>query len=141
MQFRNQFAFLSNMYPCTIAMPDGFTYRCAEAAFQAQKTNDPSEKLRFTSLSGPDAKRLGRRIKLRPDWNECRVTAMRQVIDAKFRNPVLAEQLKTVSGEIVEDNTWNDRFWGRCNGTGENRLGILLMEKRDTLLSHEATTC
>ncbi len=35
-------------------------------------------------------------------------------------------------GEIVERNTWNDTFWGVCKGKGENHLGILLMEIRDS---------
>lgn len=36
-----------------------------------------------------------------------------------------------MKGDIVEHNTWNDTFWGVCNGTGENHLGEILMDLRD----------
>jgi len=26
---------------------------------------------------------------------------------------------------------WHDTVWGKCNGVGENRLGIILMQIRD----------
>jgi predicted NAD-dependent protein-ADP-ribosyltransferase YbiA (DUF1768 family) len=29
-----------------------------------------------------------------------------------------------------EGNTWNDRFWGVCRGSGLNHLGRILMEVR-----------
>jgi predicted NAD-dependent protein-ADP-ribosyltransferase YbiA (DUF1768 family) len=39
---------------------------------------------------------------------------------------------------LVEGNTWHDPFWGdchcgRCPADGENMLGGVLMELRDTL--------
>ena len=40
-------------------------------------------------------------------------------------------KLQLIEGEIVEENTWGDTFWGVCKGVGENHLGKLLMEIRD----------
>lgn len=49
--------------------------------------------------------------------------------DKDLRDKLIA----TGNTELIEDNTWNDRFWGVCNGEGINHLGKLLMELRDEL--------
>ena len=57
--FRGAYAFLSNFYPSRIYYR-GYWYANNEAAFQAQKTCLPKEKLRFTRLKNPkEAKKLG----------------------------------------------------------------------------------
>jgi predicted NAD-dependent protein-ADP-ribosyltransferase YbiA (DUF1768 family) len=57
---------------------------------------------------------------------------MKRVLRHKFSVPEMWEKLDSTGDlELVEDNTWGDRFWGRCNGTGLNNLGRLLMEVRD----------
>ena len=35
--------------------------------------------------------------------------------------------LKLIKEDIVEDNYWNDTFWGMCKGKGNNILGKILM--------------
>ena len=61
---------------------------------------------------------------------------MEEIVRAKFiQNPSLAEKLIKVEGPIQEDNSWNDIFWGICNGIGENKLGIILMKIRDEFLN------
>lgn len=132
--FRGQFAFLSNMYNSPITL-GGVTYTCAEAAFQAVKLEDKTQRSQFAGLSGSAAKALGRRVQLRKDWNNIRVDVMRWIIHEKFRqNPILANKLiKTAPNELVEGNTWNDKFWGVCNGQGQNWLGKILMEERQLL--------
>ena len=110
-----------------------YSFKNAEAAFQAHK--DPSTAAQFQNLSGKEAKFAGRRVKLRPDWEYVKDDVMRSVIDAKFKNPELLDKLKSITGEICEDNTWNDAYWGKCNGVGENKLGQILMETRDKSLA------
>lgn len=133
MKFREDYYFLSNMYPCPVNVNINgkkLTFSCAEAAFQAFKC--PEEAERFMGIDGFAAKKMGRKITLRKDWESVKLSVMRDVVKAKFgQNPGLMVKLKSVTGEIVEDNTWNDRFWGRCQGTGQNWLGKLLMEIRD----------
>ncbi len=59
---------------------------------------------------------------------------MLEVVRAKFRVNVLAEKLlATGDDELVEHNTWDDSFWGTCNGEGENHLGKILMKVRQEL--------
>lgn len=129
--FRNDYYFLSNMYPCDVVY-GGVLYTCAEAAFQAAKC--PARAKEFVGLDGKAAKRLGRKVPLRPDWDGQRLRVMREILAAKFgQNPGLDSKLAaTGDAELVEGNTWNDRFWGVCDGTGENHLGKLLMERRSS---------
>ena len=132
--FRNKYGFLSNMYPSPIIL-GGIRYTCAEAAFQAVKLKDKSQRVMFQGLSGPAAKQLGRRIPLREDWNNIRIDVMRWIVKEKFsQNPALSIMLvQTGTEELIEENTWGDRFWGICNGIGENNLGKILMEVRSSL--------
>lgn len=130
MLFRNEYYFLSNMYPCEITY-NGLTYTCVEATFQAQKNITESDK--FTNLDGYAAKKLGRKIKLRHDWDTIKLTIMKDLLSIKFSDKQLAEQLKQITEPIVENNTWNDTYWGVCNNVGENHLGKLLTEIKEEL--------
>ena len=134
MYFRNEFYFLSNMYPCKIVLKlneKEYTFSCAESAFQALKDIDKADV--FAKLNGFEAKKLGKRQNLIKhwhsveNWNANRVRVMRYVVIAKFeQNPLLMDKLKNIKEPIVEDNNWNDRFWGKSNGIGENWLGKIL---------------
>ena len=126
MIFRNNYYFLSNMFPCTISY-NGRTYKCVESAFQAQK--DLSNAYKFEEIDGFAAKKYGRRVNLRKDWDNVKVKIMKEILIAKFtQNPELLTKLKDITEPIIEENTWNDTFWGVCNGRGENHLGKLLEE-------------
>ena len=128
--FRGKHAFLSNMFEAPV-----MGYKSAEAAFQASKASNEADRAKFKNLSGKEARALGRKIKLRSDWNNVRVDVMRDIIRAKFReNPELAKQLlATGNANLVEGNTWGDTFWGEVNGLGQNQLGKILMEVREEL--------
>ena len=135
-QFRGEFHWLSNFYSCPVPF-EGLTFDSSEAAFQAAKCLDMKERERFLGLSGGQAKRLGKRVELRSDWETVKIEIMRQVLKSKFtQNPELREKLiATGDTELIEGNNWNDRFWGVCRGVGQNHLGKLLMEVRAELVS------
>lgn len=80
---------------------------------------------------------LGGRITVREDWNIVRLTLMEQFTREKFgTNHELRERLIETRGSLlIESNTWNDTFWGICNGVGENNLGKIIMKVRDEFLS------
>ena len=82
------------------------------------------------------AKKLGRKVNLRPGWDEMRISVMMAIIQEKFApDTQLAQQLiDTAPAELIEGNTWNDRFWGVCRGKGQNHLGKALMEWRSRLI-------
>lgn len=135
--FRGEYYFLSNFYPVEITV-DGLTYQNAEAAFQAQKCLTEEEKRQFCSLSGNQAKHLGRKVALRPDWEQVKDDVMRRVVGEKFRqHPALAIQLIATGDAILQEgNTWNDTYWGVSlkTGRGKNRLGGILMQLRKELM-------
>lgn len=136
MIMRDKYFFLSNFFPCQlydIDFPD-ITYMSVEAAFQAAKVTTHSERTAFSEADPSTAKRLGRRVRLRPDWESVKDSIMEQYLRQKFSpGSRLATRLVSVDEPIVEDNTWGDRYWGRVNGVGKNMLGILLERIRAEL--------
>lgn len=132
--FRDEYFFLSNFYLCKVTI-DGVTYSSGEAAFQAQKCVKKEEKDRFVEMSPAQAKRYGKKVELRPDWEEVKLSIMETVVIAKFtQNPDLTTKLiETGDAELIEGNHWRDYFWGICNGKGKNNLGKILMKIRNEL--------
>ena len=137
--FRDNYFFLSNFYSAPVTY-NGITYKNNEAAFQAQKCLDDTIKSKFTDLNPGQAKRLGRCVELRDDWEEVKFDIMQEIVDSKFdQNPELAEKLLQTGIEYLEEgNNWGDRIWGTVNGKGENNLGKILMNTRDRLKGLES---
>ena len=133
-RFEGPYFFLSNFYPSEVRH-EADVYPTVEHAFQAAKTLDPSERAWVRDAQSPAlAKRLGRKVALRSDWERIKVDIMRQLLLQKFESPELGLALRETAGhELIEGNTWNDRFWGVCRGRGQNHLGRLLMEIRARL--------
>lgn len=131
-EFRGEYAFLSNFYESDIYCW-GFKFKNAEAAFQAMK--DPLQASLFVGLDAKAAKRLGRKVNLRKDWEQLKEKFMLTVCFAKFmQNPDLGEKLVATGNKtLIEGNTWGDTEWGICNGEGKNLLGIILMHIREKI--------
>lgn len=132
--FDGEYAFLSNFYDSEI-YHDGIKYPTVEHAFQAAKTMNLNERIKIAEMKTPgQAKRAGRRVALRSDWEKVKFQVMKELVLQKFINPELREKLiKTDGNELIEGNTWNDTCWGVCKGVGENNLGKILMEVRELL--------
>lgn len=132
--FSGDLAFLSNFYPCTFVYR-GLTWPSAEAAYQGMKTLDPGERAQFTRMSPGEAKRAGKDVDLRDDWEQVKLLIMAEILLAKFQqNPDLRKRLlATGTAYLEETNTWGDTYWGVCRGRGDNYLGRLLMSLRARL--------
>ncbi|MDD2981168.1 MAG: NADAR family protein [Hespellia sp.] len=135
--FRDSYAFLSNFYYAEITYGN-LRFANNEAAFQAQKSTCARERRQFCThyLKNPaDAKRLGKSINLRPDWNTVKLRYMYEICMTKFlQHPELGEKLLATGNAIlIEENTWGDRYWGAVNGYGDNHLGEILMDIRSKL--------
>lgn len=132
--FDKEYYFLSNFYPSKITF-EGIEYKTVEHAFQAAKSLDNFERYTIAMMPTPGrAKQMGRSINLRADWEEVKESVMETCLREKFAIPEFREKLlATGDEELIEGNTWNDRFWGVCNGEGENKLGKLLMKIRKEL--------
>ena len=134
--FSGYYRFLSNFYPCEFEI-DGIIYPSSEHYYMCQKTTDMAKRQEILDSENPGrAKRLGRALKLRPDWDEkYKNKAMMTALVAKFSIPDLKERLLATRGFYLEEtNHWNDTYWGVCNGVGQNMLGRMLMFIRDNLL-------
>ena len=134
LEFRGKYRFLSNFYPCSIVY-EGIEYPTTEHAYQAAKTLDTERRYHISQLETPgQAKRAGKNVKLRDDWEEVKIQVMYEICKLKFTKPNFAQKLlATGNQELVEGNTWNDTFWGRCKGRGQNNLGKILMIIRDEI--------
>ena len=133
-QFTGDYEFLSNFYNAPIFF-NGLSFQNAEAAFEAQRTDDINARKRFCRLSGNKAKALGRRVEERDNWNYEKEDIMRKIVHEKFKthNELAQKLIATGDEELINVNTWRDSYWGISNGSGKNKLGRILMEIRDEL--------
>ncbi len=139
-EFDGENEFLSNFYPSPI-LHEGIVYPTNEHFFQAMKTLDSAERKAIANAETPGmAKRMGRTVKLRSDWEQIKVDVMRTGLMLKFSDTKLAQKLiDTGDEELVEGNWWHDNTWGNCHCPkcsrlgGRNLLGMLLMEVRKEL--------
>lgn len=138
--FRNEHAFLSNMHECVFPW-QGLDYPALENAYQAMKCINDADKIQFTQISPPEAKKLGHKVAMRPDFDKFKYELMKNLLDVKFDeklNPILRQKLlETQPESLVEGNYWHDNYWGicscnKCKGKIHfNYLGELLQRKRN----------
>lgn len=138
-KFRGKYYFLSNFYDFPVRY-QGLEYLNAEAAFQAQKTLNQNIKENFCGLTPDQAKRKGRHIQLRSDWEKVKDKIMYEIVFNKFAyDAVMKNRLLDTGEELLEEgNTWRDYYWGTCNGRGKNKLGHILMQVREELKNNDA---
>jgi len=138
--FRGEYNFLSNFYPCTV-VHDGKVYPSLEAAFQAAKCNDLRERDRFQRLEPAAAKKIGKQVAIRSDWEAVKLSILKELVRIKFISEphLLSLLLSTGDAYLSEDNMWHDNFYGNCTCarcrdiTGLNYLGHTLMSLRDQI--------
>lgn len=134
--FSGEYRFLSNFWKAAVEY-EGIVYPSSEHAYQAAKTLDKNIRGAFAEIDSPgEIKALGQTITIRPDWENVKISVMRNIVTAKFEgHPDLMEKLMATKGhDLIEGNTWNDTFWGECPlGNGKNELGKILMSIRDDI--------
>lgn len=130
---------LSNDYPQGFEDEAGY-WPSVEHDFQAMKFAGPEhaayrERVR-TARGAGHAKDLGRtrKIPIRADWDEVRDDVMLHALRSKFAHPKLRAVLLSTGDRLLAEASPSDFYWGLgSTGTGENRLGKLLMQVRDEL--------
>jgi len=138
--FRGEYRFLSNFdigpkdYEINL---DGEIYKTVEAAYQAAKTFDKLKRKLIQDAPTPGkAKKLGQEVSIRKDWESIKLQVMYDCLIQKFSYPYFKELLlSTYPKVLIEGNTWNDTFYGVCNGIGQNNLGKLLMAIREKFIN------
>ncbi len=153
LSFSEDHRWLSNFWVAPIeltAFGRSWTMSSTEHVFQMAKlehtelTREQQREL-FEEVAGLEtpgqSKRFGRRVPALDvaSWNRSRDRAMATVLRAKFtQHDVLREKLLELEGYYLEEgNHWGDRYWG-VDGSGQNRLGQLLMVLRDRWLARQA---
>ncbi len=115
-------------------------WRTVEHFYQAQKFVTPSHQELVRQADSPMlAKETAQRIEphdLRPDWSACKENVMFEGLQAKFtQHPELTELLLSTEDRLIAEHTANDLYWGDGgDGSGQNRLGVLLMRLRSQLM-------
>lgn len=134
--FQGDYFFLSNFCNSGEFWWEFYPYRNAEAAFQSAKCQNDADRNAFCLLDPEEAKRKGREIELRHDWEQTKDNIMAAVVHEKFfQNESLARKLMATTAELIEGNIWGDTYWGvdLHTMTGQNKLGKILMGVRDEL--------
>jgi ribA/ribD-fused uncharacterized protein len=136
--FKGEYQWLSNFFVSPFKLQNKI-WKTVEHYYQAAKTSNLKEKNLILSIVYPgQAKKYGRTVKLKDNWEEIKDIVMLRALRAKFeQNPDLGKKLiDTKDSYLEEGNFWHDNYWGvcycgkRCNGSGLNRLGTLLMQVR-----------
>jgi len=136
-KFSGKYRFLSNFYRASVIY-EGIQYPSVEHAYQAAKTLSETERKFIKKLRKPvEAKRAGKKVRLRANWESIKKQVMEELVRDKFTRHahLKVALLKTGDVELQEGNTWNDYFWGVDLKTkhGQNNLGKILMKVRDEL--------
>lgn len=139
-EFAGEHRFLSNFYPAPVTV-HGVGYPTAEHAYQAHKTYSAVARISVAALSSPgEAKRAGRQLDIRPDWEQVKKQVMLLVVLTKFTaHDELAAAL-TATGDqlLVEGNHWHDNYWGMCS-CSKCLYGLVEQENYHPRLFHENT--
>ena len=142
-EFQGDYRYLSNFYPCDIEY-EGIKFDSVEKAYQSAKTDDLKLREEISLLDSPGkAKRFfrNRSQDVRSDWNEVKLSIMRELLHKKFvENDYFRRKLlSTGNEEIQEGNLWGDVYYGVDLRTGEGRniLGKMIMDIRKEIKEEE----
>lgn len=141
--FTGRWNFLSNFFPVEIEH-QGIKYPSVEHYYVAMKVKNDQQidgkyigyvdcRELISKIKTPgEAKRFGRTLKIRKDWDNVKFDVMLWGVREKFKKEELKEMLlNTGDQQLIEGNFWNDTYWGVCKGVGENNLGKILMRVRE----------
>lgn len=145
--FFGEYKFLSNFWPTTVFL-EGDEYATTENAYQAAKYESGSRAREYLRTCTPREAIVFVRDHsegqaTEEEWNSRKLQVMKDLLVQKFDkdlNPGNFDTLLQTGNKYLEEtNYWEDIYWGvhKTNvseeGIGENNLGKLLMEIRDTM--------
>jgi len=135
-EFKGDYRFLSNFWPSKFIWA-GMLWQSSECAYQAAKSISVDDWLAIQNMTPAQSKAYGKKVVLRPDWEDIKFCIMCEIVSAKFQqNPQLLQALHATGWAYLEEgNTWGDRIWGVSppeSGNGKNLLGLALMAVRHT---------
>jgi len=119
---------LSNFYEAHFDI-DGIVYPTVEHYYQSEKCINIQDKIKITiTKEAKDAKRLGRKVKCKKDWNLVKKRVMWKALNAKFSQNIRLKEYLLNTGDcyLIEKNKY-DEYWGIGGGGGKNIMGRLLI--------------
>lgn len=133
--FSGEYRWLSNFYRLEYPIEvNGYNFYTIENLYQAFKCAKQDDFKYFADITPSEAKKLGRTIEIINGWDSMKLEVMRELQIIKYSQPKFRDLLiQTGDLYIEETNTWNDTYWGVCNGIGLNNLGKIIMDIRETL--------
>jgi ribA/ribD-fused uncharacterized protein len=119
---------------------DGYYWLTSEHYFQAYKfvETDPVWFEKIREVKTPkEAAKMGRdrAHPLRKDWENVKDEIMKRAVLKKFQTHADIRTILLSTGDnLLVENAPNDYYWG-CgkDGSGKNKLGLILMAVRDSL--------
>lgn len=140
--FKEDYEKFSNFCPVLVYYRS-LSFPSVEHAYVAGKSLDPMFWRKIAEIpedKSGKAKRLGRKVKLRENWDVVKLSHMRDLLLQKFQYPSFKNLLfSTGDIELVEGNYWHDNYWGDCycpkctDIVGQNQLGKMLMKVREKI--------
>jgi len=111
----------------------GINYWTVENFYVAIKVPNNSirhrERQKIAQMNPGLAKKYGRNLNVRKDWNLVKMDFMRIAIEHKFKKGTSwYDKLLSFDKPVIEWNNWKDKFYGICifSMEGENNLGKLI---------------
>jgi ribA/ribD-fused uncharacterized protein len=137
LRVREPYGFLSNFWKCSIIY-DGRTWSTSEHLYQAMKhLGTPYENDVFEASSAWVAMKMGRDPNHQPraNWDAIKDQVMAHVLILKFsQNRDLGDMLLATGDARLVEHGHHDKYWADGgDGSGFNRLGVVLMEIREVL--------
>jgi ribA/ribD-fused uncharacterized protein len=149
-QFKGEYRWLSNFWPCQIPFklcleyaPNMYAYYeyifpSVEHYYVAKKFKEKFKVDELFLMDAGEAKKYGRinSSYSKEQWDNKKYLVMSEALFKKFDptlNPILnTKLLETGNAELIEGNTWNDTYWGVDleTGKGKNMLGKTLSTVR-----------
>lgn len=134
-----EYGYFSNFSAHPFMLDDKY-WVTSEHYFQAQKfistVPEYAEQIRLAA-SPMKAANMGRSRKypIRKDWEQQKDDVMLRAILAKFQAHKDMKDILLATGDaVLVEKTTSDTYWGcGSDGTGLNKLGLLLMEVREKL--------
>lgn len=142
---KDEYGAFSNFSRYAIEL-DGYIWPTTEHYYQAQKfAPDHALMTKVREAEGPGvAAHIGRspELPLRPDWESVKEAVMSRALLAKFtQHEALYTLLLSTGNSIIVERSHKDKYWADGgDGTGLNRLGVLLMDLRAILMVEDGVS-
>jgi ribA/ribD-fused uncharacterized protein len=130
--------FISVIQPWTDGKEYSRYYETTEHFFAACKATTEEEHNAIADQRGPwQAKRAGRKVTLRSNWEEMKFKIMLHALRVKFYEEPYRAQLLATEGRYIAEDSPTDAVWGIRDSdgmySGRNLLGVALMQVRKEL--------